>query len=527
MDHCTSHPKTRWNISQKWSGHSTILYDPVTGDEYRERKMHATVFGNPLRHRVAVVGTAVIACLWVGWSEPSRADEPVSGTSAVELPTDSSDPPDAEPTEERSPGRFITGDYWKEVWQRDHLSGDWGGLRTKLNDHGVKPQIKYSHFGQGVASGGLNKNYEDGGTVDWIVDVDVSKLAGLWPGLFFNLHAKTQYGKSVIADAGPSALPNAPMLVPLPNCKCTEITNLTIMQGLWEGQIPLQDNKGAAVLAAGKLDIVDLLTTSFPNFAGGLEGFTNFNALYPAWPYLRFWFISQYGGSVALFNEDRGMPQFSFLVYGQDNVSDKWDISDSFSDGVGIMGLARVFWDFGDLQGYAAVLAAGSTKEYSAIDEIDWEPPFPGLPLLLPDVKVDQGNPWVVNPFLYQEIWRGESEGKHERKAYVWLTGAVADESPSFARWSALGTVEALGPFASRPLDRMGFAGWYTAWNDGYKDLLRLVGVSPRDVWGVEMYYNFAINPWLRLTADLQVVQNLNKANDVAVIPGFRLVLDF
>ncbi len=43
------------------------------------------------------------------------------------------------------------------------------------------------------------------------------------------------------------------------------------------------------------------------------------------------------------------MPQVSFLVYGQDNVSDSWDISDSFSDGVGLMGFFRVFWDLPSL----------------------------------------------------------------------------------------------------------------------------------------------------------------------------------
>jgi porin len=76
-------------------------------------------------------------------------------------------------------------------------------------------------------------------------------------------------------------------------------------------------------------------------------------------------------------------------------------------------------------------------------------------------------------------------------------------------------------------MDRMGFAGWYTAWNGNYKDELRLIGVSPRDVFGFELYYNLAINPWLHLTVDLQLAQNLNKDFDLAVIPGARLVLDF
>jgi hypothetical protein len=235
------------------------------------------------------------------------------------------------------------------------------------------------------------------------------------------------------------------------------------------------------------------------------------------------------------------MPQISFLVWGQDNVSDGWDISDSFSDGVGLMGTARIFWDLGDKMGYLSVLGAGSTKKYSVVDDIVWQPPAPGRPPFL-SLDREEGNPWVVNTFLYQEFWRADENsnpetrigtvdeedlGEHERKAYLWLAGTVSDESPSFARWNVLGTVEALGPLSSRPMDRMGLAGWYTAWNDSYKNELRLIGVPVRNVFGFELYYNFAINPWLHLTVDLQLVQNLNKGDDLAVIPGTRLVLEF
>ena len=50
---------------------------------------------------------------------------------------------------------------------------------------------------------------------------------------------------------------------------------------------------------------------------------------------------------------------------------------------------------------------------------------------------------------------------------------------------------------------------------------------TPRNVFGFELYYNVAINRWLHLTVDLQLAQNLNKADGFAVIPGGRLVLDF
>ena len=238
----------------------------------------------PIPHRVAVACVAMAILLSIGWALPAGADDPGSGASTVEATGAQAGQGGSEPADGGSSGGYLTRDYWASVWNRDRLTGDWNGLRTDLEDHGVKPRVRFSQHMQGVTSGGLAQNGRYGGKVDWILDVDVSKLAGIWPGMFINLHAGTQYRKSVLLDAGPSALPNTPMLVPLPNCDCTEITNLTLMQGLWEGAIPLQEDKGAAVVALGKIDIVDLLTTAFPNFGNGLDGFANFNALYPRGP---------------------------------------------------------------------------------------------------------------------------------------------------------------------------------------------------------------------------------------------------
>ena len=48
-----------------------------------------------------------------------------------------------------------------------------------------------------------------------------------------------------------------------------------------------------------------------------------------------------------------------------------------------------------------------------------------------------------------------------------------------------------------------------------------------RNPYGFEVYYNFAINKWAHLTADLQLAKNEWAADNVAVIPGVRLVIDF
>ncbi len=89
-----------------------------------------------------------------------------------------------------------------DIWTRKSLTGDWGGLRTDLHDHGIDIGLRQSHYGQGVASGGVRKNGEYGATIDYRSHIDLKKLIGSWEGLSIDIHARTRYGQDVNADAG-------------------------------------------------------------------------------------------------------------------------------------------------------------------------------------------------------------------------------------------------------------------------------------------------------------------------------------
>ena len=73
----------------------------------------------------------------------------------------------------------------------------------------------------------------------------------------------------------------------------------------------------------------------------------------------------------------------------------------------------------------------------------------------------------------------------------------------------------------------MGVSGWVNGLSENFiSDVSPVIAI--RDyTWGVELYYNYQINPWLHLTPDLQFVQNENVGDDIAIIPGIRLVIDF
>jgi porin len=48
-----------------------------------------------------------------------------------------------------------------------------------------------------------------------------------------------------------------------------------------------------------------------------------------------------------------------------------------------------------------------------------------------------------------------------------------------------------------------------------------------RDEQGVELYYNVAVTPWLRITPDLQIIQPARRNVDTTVVLGLRAKIDF
>jgi porin len=406
---------------------------------------------------------------------------------------------------------------WAEdIWTRDKLTGDWWGGRTYLSDHGIDIGLRLSQYGQRVASGGVDKNGEYGGTMDYRVNVDGKKLFGSWGGLSFNMHARTRFGQDVSADAGAFALENTGMLMPAPgDYHDTDITGLTVNQSFpfFEGHLGL--------FTLGKLDIIDAVSLFFPNVAYGQEGFWNVNSMVSALP----WFgavrgLSLYGGWLATINKEYQTGESAIIVTGTENESTSWGhVHDSFDEGVWMAAFHRFLYKLGDKPGYFMVFGGYSTRDQPSNEKQDIVV-IPGQGI--EDTK--EKKPWDIALYLSQDFW--QAEGDPNRKATILIGGTMGPDNPQFAQYNFFANVEAFGPMKSRPHDRMGVAGWKNWLSDNFKDLVSPV-IELRDTWGFELYYNIAINQWLHLSPDLQFIQNERKGDDLAVIPGVRLVMDF
>ena len=68
-----------------------------------------------------------------------------------------------------------------ELWQREKLTGDWGGLRTALANKGVEVDVNYIGETFGVLTGGLRRGATYEGWLRATVEIDLEKLSG-WTG---------------------------------------------------------------------------------------------------------------------------------------------------------------------------------------------------------------------------------------------------------------------------------------------------------------------------------------------------------
>ncbi len=235
--------------------------------------------------------------------------------------------------------------------------------------------------------------------------------------------------------------------------------------------------------------------------------------------------LSLYGGWLASINEEFQIGESAILVTGTENVTTSWSsVHDSVDDGVWIAAFHRFLYKLDDKPGYVMLFAAGSTRDQPSNDPRDFTN-IPGQGI----VSTKEDKPWDIALYVYQVFWQAENDPN--RRATFFMGGTGGPDDPQFAQWNIFASVEAYGPMASRPRDRMGVSFWHNWLSDNFKDLVGSVpppvGSRLRDTWGFELYYNIEINKWLHLTPDLQFIENEVKGDDLAIIPGIRVIMDF
>ena len=404
---------------------------------------------------------------------------------------------------------------------RPKLTGDWGGLREELRGHGITLDISATEYYQGTASGGIHDGFEFGGRADYLLNIDGQK-AGLWQGLYINLHGETVYGDSVNLLTGAIVPVNIGRAHPVFFGDETALTAVKFTQVLSEN----------LTLYGGRINTIDNIQQPFMPGRGLDAGFMN--AAFVWNPILgRTMNYVQNGVGAAVLAG--GYPVFSLTVYDTNNVTTESGFDVLFNNGAVIYPTVSLPTNFFGMPGHQSVWGAYSSGRYAILSpqSLNNFPP-PGLfptPGLFPPPALLQGfappttfikDSWWITYLFDQALWADATD--QTRSWGVFGNVGISDGMPNPIHWSAIFGIGGSSPIPNRKLDTFGIAYYYLGFSDSFESL-----APPflRDEHGLELFYNVAVTPWFHVTADLQVITPLLQPVHTSLVLGLRSKIDF
>lgn len=195
-------------------------------------------------------------------------------------------------------------------------------------------------------------------------------------------------------------------------------------------------------------------------------------------------------------------------------------LSDLFADGVTFYPSINFPTKYGGKSGKHSFSLAVTTKAVTPFDDIK-QVIIPGPPRV--PIESQRGSWSVSYTFRQYFVERGKRDGWG---FFTQLSTAGKETSPitAFVNFGIGGN----GLFKRWQRDEFGIEYAYTDLSEVLKDNLAPLDLRRlRPEHQVEMFYNFHMTPWLRLTADLQIVCPTRPRADTAIIPGARLEIVF
>jgi porin len=412
-------------------------------------------------------------------------------------------------------------DYSGDIGERGTMFGDLDGIRNELYNKGFTLDAQFTQIYQGVTSGGSaggNGDAQWNGLLEVNATLDTAKL-GLWSGGLIVGTLMSSSGAPLESEAGNVSPVNDTPLWPVPfDSHRTRVTEYYLSQGLPNDML----------LVAGRLDATNFLDkNSFANNPESQFLNTSLNNMLLWGSFLTF---STYAALiVAPVTDDLKVALAAWTPDTQpDDYGGDWD-------NYGVLVNPIFDYHLGGLPGTIQVVAAYSSSDAVGLDN----------PQLVPDLITGTSPSTKDDNYMFtlngeQYFWepkgasvpRAEGGRKEDfsvptqdyaiNRPGVGLFYRVAYTPEDRNLWNinVSGGLGARGIIPGRPYDRMGL-GVY--WLKESSDLDDQPGNLLQDEVGGEAFYNFAITPWLNLSADVQWIHPGITSSDNAVVLGTRL----
>ncbi len=393
---------------------------------------------------------------------------------------------------------------------RPTLTGNWGGVRDTLAEHGLSFELEATYTFQGVAHGGLDgplfervSDEDDSGhtaSADVKLELDTAK-AGLWPGGYFNLRGEGRAGRSVLQRAGVVSAVNNDALFP-------NVVDRFDDQALALTELIATQYLGQHVaLFAGLLDTAAGDENALAGSALSNSHFLNSALLYSLVEDATVPNVALGGGvllephddlsgSFSVFGSEETAGEDPFEHTGGTTFSTEWTLGHTLRDRPGAQTV-------GFLYGIDASRTAIASDPRLVLGGILSGQPIP----------TTSDDTWALYYNGHQYL-RGDAEGGWG----LFARFGVSDGNPNPVRWNAAGGVGGTGLLPRRGRDTWGLGVFYLGLSD--EDLLQ--GLNLGDEVGGDLFYNLAATPWLGLIADVQVIDSALPRADTVWVLGLR-----
>src|SRR5262249_43434100 len=189
-----------------------------------------------------------------------RAGVAILGVAVLAATAAAQTPPQTPP-----PDQPAAPSHSGDLWERDLLTGDWGGLRTNLENRGL--QLGVNYIGEGLTSmtGGIRRGpiYED--RWEMFMTVDLEKAVG-WSGATFHANAYQIDGRGLSENN----LDNLLVASGIEATRSSRLFDLWLQQDLFGGVLQVR----AGQLAADDEFFISQYAANFINSTFGWPGIT-------------------------------------------------------------------------------------------------------------------------------------------------------------------------------------------------------------------------------------------------------------
>ncbi len=382
------------------------------------------------------------------------------------------------------------------------LTGDWYGNRACLAECGITFDLDLLHFYQGIARGGLEREFDYGGAGDYVGNIDFGKL-GVQDGLSLKVRAQHRFGENINGDTGafmPAALAAD---LPVAGEEDLVITNFQFTQFL----------NDRFALFFGKLDTLDGDRNAFAHGRGKTQflnsGFVGNPIALRTIPY------STLGCGFFVLG-DEGTPVLSYTLLNSQDTTETAGFDELFEDGVAMCAEARVPTRFWGLPGHQLVGVTWNSRDFVSLGQ---DPR-----IILPNVPINEASgSWSVYWNFDQYLAMHDCD---PTKGWgVFGRAGIADNDTNPLEYFLSFGIGGNNPNRGYQNDTFGM-GWFMAGtSDEIGPLMTGVLGPIGDGHGVEIFYNREVTKWLYLTPDFQVLFPARENVDPSLVFGLRAVM--